>query len=152
MYKNHIFANPKGEFSTHLNGWEKEFLAWATKDTDFVCWLRNFQRRDWAFSIPYDLNGEKPFFPDFVIVRRKGTNYEVDFLEPHDDSRTDTWAKVKELAKFVDDHHLDFGRLIVGRKKDGHLQIVDVSDPETRKQARELGAPADLRALFERVA
>jgi len=32
-----------------------------------------------------------------------------------------TWAKVKGLAKFADDHDVDFGRLLVGRKKDGKL-------------------------------
>jgi type III restriction enzyme len=101
-------------------------------------------------SIPYDLGGEKPFFPDLVIVRKKdGDGYEVDIIEPHDDSRTDTWAKVKGLAKFADEHHLEFGRLMVGRKKDGKPQIIDVSDAKVRENARKLAGPADLNALFE---
>jgi type III restriction enzyme len=119
------------------------------KQEGFVCWLRNLARRDWAFCVPYEFAGEKPFFPDFVIIRKKEASFEVDLLEPHDDSRTDTWAKVKGLAKFADQHHFEFGRLMVSRKKDGKLQFVDVSDAKIREKARKMGAPADLEALFD---
>ena len=149
VWKNHLYTNPKAKFSANLNNWEADFLDWATKQDGFVCWLRNLPRRDWAFCVPYEHGGEKPFYPDFVIVRRKGSSYEVDLLEPHDDSRIDTWAKVKGLAKFADEHHLEFGRLIVGRKKDDTKQIIDVSDDKIRKKALKMGAPADLEALFE---
>ena len=149
IWKNHLYANPKAEFSISLNNWEAEFLDWATKQDNFVCWLRNLPRRDWAFCVPYELGGEKAFYPDFVIVRRKGSSYEVDVLEPHDDSRVDTWAKVKGLAKFADEHHLDFGHLMLGRKKDGAMQVIDVSDDKIRKKALKMGASADLEALFE---
>ena len=115
----------------------------------FVCWLRNIPRKDWAFCVPYELQGERPFFPDFIIVRKSGQAYEVDILEPHDDSRTDTWAKVKGLAKLADEHRLDFGRMLFGRKKDGELQFIDLSKEKTRARARTMGAPADLEALFE---
>jgi type III restriction enzyme len=145
----HLFANAKGEFSTTLNTWENDFLDWAMKLPGFVCWLRNLPRRDWALSVPYEYGGEKPFYPDFVVVRKKDNNYEVDLLEPHDDSRLDTWAKVKGLAKFADKHHFEFGRLMVGRKKDGKLQIVDVSDAKMREKAQKMGAPADLESLFD---
>ncbi|MDR3571712.1 MAG: DEAD/DEAH box helicase family protein [Candidatus Pacebacteria bacterium] len=151
VFGKHLFADQNGEFSATLNTWEAEFLAEAMARKDFVCWLRNLPRRDWAITVPYELAGEKPFFPDFVIVRRKGANFEVDLLEPHDDTRTDTWAKVKGLAKFADKHHMDFGRLMVGRKKDGKIQVVDVSDNTVRKLALKMGAPADLEALFEDV-
>ncbi|MCC3246415.1 DEAD/DEAH box helicase family protein [Methylocystis sp. WRRC1] len=150
-WKDHLFANEKGEFSATLNAWESEFLAYVMGQKDFLCWLRNLDRREWAFCVPYELGGDKPFFPDFVIVRKNGSSYEVDVLEPHDDSRTDTWAKVKGLAKFAEQHHMDFGRLMVGRKKDGKLQVVDVSDDNVRQKALKMGAPADLEALFDQV-
>ena len=95
------------------------------------------------------LPGEKPFYPDFVIVRKKGKGFVVDVMEPHDDSRLDTWAKVKGLAKFADEHGVSFGRLMVGRKVGDALQVVDVADHQTREKARKMGAPADLEALFE---
>ena len=149
VWKNHLFATEQGEFTADLNGWEKAFMKWTQEQDDFVCWLRNFPRRDWAFCVPYENSGEKAFYPDFVIVRKKTKGYIVDILEPHDDSRLDTWAKVKGLAKFADEHEITFGKLMVGRKVGDALQIVDVADHQTREKARKMGAPADLEALFE---
>lgn len=151
VWRNHVFANAKGEFAADLNGWEKAFLAWTQEQTAFVCWLRNLPRRDWAFCVPYEKGGEKPFYPDFVIVRKQGKGFVVDILEPHDDSRVDTWAKVKGLAKFADTHDVAFGRLMVGRKVGDKLEVVDVADRKTREKARKMGAPADLEALFDEV-
>ncbi len=151
VWKDHLFATDKGEFAADLNGWEKAFMKWTQEQDDFVCWLRNLPRRDWAFCVPYEKGGEKPFYPDFVIVRKKGKGFVVDILEPHDDSRLDTWAKVKGLAKFADEHEVSFGRLMVGRKVGDALQVLDVADHQIRDKARKMGAPADLEALFEEV-
>lgn len=149
VWKDHLFVSDKGDFEADLNGWEKAFMKWTQAQGDFVCWLRNLPRRDWAFCVPYENGGEKPFYPDFLIVRKKGKGYVVDILEPHDDTRLDTWAKVKGLAKFADDHEVSFGRLMVGRKVGDALEVVDVADHKTREKARKMGAPADLQALFE---
>lgn len=149
VWKDHLFATEKGEFAADLNGWEMAFMKWTRAQNDFVCWLRNFPRRDWAFCVPYENGGEKPFYPDFVIVRKQGKGYVADILEPHDDSRLDTWAKVKGLAKFADEHGVSFGRLMVGRKVGDALQVVDVADHKTREKARKMGAPADLESLFD---
>lgn len=149
VWKDHLYATEQGEFAADLNGWEKAFMQWTQEQSDFVCWLRNLPRRDWAFCVPYEKGGEKPFYPDFVIVRKKGKGFVVDILEPHDDSRLDTWAKVKGLAKFADEHEVTFGRLMVGRKVGDALQVIDVADHQVREKARKMGAPADLEALFE---
>jgi type III restriction enzyme len=149
MWTNHLFANEKSVFAADLNGWERAFIKWSQEQKDFVCWLRNLPRRDWAFCIPYEKGGEKPFYPDFLVVRRIGNGYAVDILEPHDDSRLDTWAKVRALAKFADDHEVSFGRLMVGRKKGDVLEVVDVADHQVRERARKMQAPADLEALFQ---
>jgi type III restriction enzyme len=149
VWKDHLYSTEQGEFAADLNGWEKAFMQWTQEQTDYVCWLRNLPRRDWAFCVPYEKGGEKPFYPDFVIVRKKGKGFVVDILEPHDDSRLDTWAKVKGLAKFADEHEVTFGRLMVGRKVGDALQVVDVADHQIREKARKMGAPADLEALFE---
>jgi type III restriction enzyme len=149
VWKDHLFANEQGEFTADLNGWERAFVNWTHDQRGFVCWLRNFPRRDWAFCVPYEKGGEKPFYPDFVIVRKTDNGFAIDILEPHDDSRLDTWAKVKGLAKFADEHEVAFGRLLVGRKVGDILQVVDVADHRAREKARKMGAPADLEALFE---
>jgi type III restriction enzyme len=148
VWTDHLFADGRGEFAVNLNGWETAFLNWTKAQGDFVCWLRNFPRRDWAFCVPYEMGGEKPFYPDFVIVRKKGQSFVADVLEPHDASRLDTWAKAKGLAKFADEHEVALGRLMVGRKVGDILQVVDVADHRIREKARKMGAPADLEALF----
>jgi hypothetical protein len=61
-------------------------------------------------------------------------------------NRLDAWAKVKGLAKFADEHAVEFGRLMVGRKVGDILEVVDVADHQVREKARKMGAPADLDA------
>lgn len=145
----HLYQALDGTYSTKLNTWESEFLALEMAREDFLYWLRNIPRRDWAFCVPYDHQGEKPHFPDFILVRKKGDGFEVDLLEPHDDTRTDTWAKAKGLAKYADEHPHEFARILIGRKKDGKLQIIDVADATTREKVRKIGSPAELEALFK---
>lgn len=147
-FKKHLYCDADGEFFARFNSWEESLLEQEMKDKTFVGWLRNPSRRDWALCVPYELGGTKAFYPDFLIVRRKGRDFEVDLLEPHDDTRTDTWAKAKGLAVFADDHGLEFGRLIIARKKDGKFQIADVNDKTTRDKARKMQASNDLDALF----
>ncbi|MGJ5023346.1 DEAD/DEAH box helicase [Bradyrhizobium oligotrophicum] len=149
LWKDHLYVDAHGQFAADLNGWENAFMKWTHDQEDFVCWLRNLPRRDWAFCVPYEHVGEKPFYPDFVIVRKNAQGFLVDILEPHDDSRVDTWSKVRGLAKFADDHAVEFGRLMVGRKVGDTLQVVDVADHQIREKARKMGAPADLESLFE---
>ncbi len=148
VWRDHLYADAKGEFTANLNGWEMAFLTWTQEQEDFVCWLRNSARRDWAFCLPYEKAGEKGFYPDFVIVRKQGKGFVVDILEPHDDTRTDTWAKVKGLAKFADTHGMSFGRLMVGRKVGEQLEVIDVADHKVREKARKMEASADLESLF----
>jgi type III restriction enzyme len=69
-------------------------------------------------------------------------------MEPHDDSRADTWAKAKGLAVFADAHGMDFGRLIIARKKGNVFQLADVNDPAIRKRARTMQSQNDLESLF----
>jgi type III restriction enzyme len=113
-----------------------------------VGWLRNLDRRDWALCVPYELGGAKAFYPDFVIIRQKGTSFEVDIVEPHDDSRADTWAKAKGLAEFADLHGMEFACLIIARKQGGDYQTADMNDMKTRKKARAMQSQSDLESLF----
>jgi len=144
----HLFCNEDGDFQARLNGWETELMKSELKKGEVVGWLRNLPRRDWALCIPYELAGVKPFYPDFVIVRRSGKDFIADVLEPHDDSRTDTWAKAKGLATFADEHGLEFGRLVIARKKDKAWQFADMNNKATREKARRMQSSADLESIF----
>jgi type III restriction enzyme len=148
IWESHLYCDKDGSFYTNLNGWEKPVLEELMKEKGFVGWLRNLPRREWALCIPYELAGAKPFYPDFIIVRRKGRDFEVDIIEPHDDSRTDTWAKAKGLAVFADSHGVDFGRLVIARKKGEQFQFADMNDRVTREKARKMQSPNDLESLF----
>ncbi|MBI4339839.1 MAG: hypothetical protein HY680_07780 [Chloroflexi bacterium] len=147
-WKNHLYCDANGDFSAKLNTWETELLETELAKSDVVGWLRNLPGRDWALCIPYELAGIMPFYPDFVIMRKSGEGLLVDILEPHDDQRTDTWAKAKGLAASADDHGAQFGRLIIARKKGAQWQRADVNNRATREKARRMGSSSDLESLF----
>lgn len=147
-WRKHLYCKVDGTFCTDLNDWEREILGGELKDETVVAWLRNIPRREWAFCIPYELGGTKPFYPDFIIVRKTKKGFQVDIMEPHDATRDDTWAKAKGLATFAEEHGIEFGRLIIARKKGKGFQFADVNDPATRKTARTLQSQNDLESLF----
>lgn len=148
VWDKHLYCTTSGEFSAKLNGWEKELLEQEMKKDGFVAWLRNLPRREWALCIPYELAGKKPFYPDFIVVRKSGRGLVADVLEPHDDSRTDTWAKAKGLAEFADKHGIDFGQLVIARKKDKTWHMADMNEMKTRAKARKMQSGSDLESLF----
>lgn len=147
-WADHLYCAGNDGFFAKLNGWEKQLLEQEMKKEGFVAWLRNLPRREWALCIPFELAGTKPFYPDFVIVRKSGKALVVDVLEPHDDSRIDTWAKAKGLAEFADKHGMEFGRLVIARKKDKTWQIADLNEAKTRAKARRMQSSSDLESLF----
>lgn len=102
VYNNHLFVDDSGSAVINLNGWEQKVIEEEQEQEDFVCWLRNPSRGSWALCIPYEINGEKrPTYPDFLVVRRDGSEYIVDVLEPHDPSRIDNLGKAKGFAEYA---------------------------------------------------
>lgn len=102
LYSNHLFVDDSGTALIKLNGWERKVIAEEEKQDDFVCWLRNPSRGSWALCIPYEVDGEKkPTYPDFLIIRRDGSDYVVDILEPHDPTRQDNLGKAKGFAEYA---------------------------------------------------
>jgi len=148
----HLYCDTEGAFSCKLNTWEQAVLEAEMKRPDFVGWLRNRERAPWALCIPYEHGGVKGFFPDFVIVRKEGKNLVVDLLEPHDPSRTDTYAKAKGLAQYAKDHGERFGRLLImkaeGNQPPYALYEIDVNDPDTRAKALALHGNNELTGLY----
>lgn len=102
LYSNHLFVDDSGTALINLNGWERKVIAEEEQQEDFVCWLRNPSRGSWALCIPYEINGEtKPTYPDFLVIRRDGSEYVVDILEPHDPTRQDNLGKAKGFAEYA---------------------------------------------------
>jgi type III restriction enzyme len=148
VWQNHLYCDMDGKFSADLNGWETELLTAEMEKKDFVCWLRNLDRRDWSFCIPYETGGVKSFYPDFAIVRKSSKGFVVDIVEPHDDTRMDTLPKAIGLAKFADAHGDEFGHLIIARKKGEKWEKVDMSDKPTREKTKRMQPQSDLEGLF----
>lgn len=146
-WKSHLYADDQGDFYADLNGWEKEILRTELGRGDLVGWLRNLPRKN-SLCIPYELAGTKPFYPDFVFIYRVASGYQVDVIEPHDDTRSDTWAKAKGMAEFADSHGMEFGRLIIARKKNGVFQMADMNEKATREKARKMQSQSDLESIF----
>jgi len=148
VWKHHLYTAANGEFRTKLNSWEKAVIEEAMSKPDFVGWLRNIDRKDWAVCVPYDKGGVKPFYPDFVIIRREHGELVADLIDPRDPTRTDTWAKAKGLAEYADKHGNTFGRLEIVIIEKGALKRMDVNDPATRKKAKRFQSDNDVAALF----
>jgi len=145
----HLFCDAAGKFFADLNTWEAGLLADEMKKNDLVCWLRNMDRRDWAFCVPYEMGGvTKPFFPDFAIVRKIGRGFVVDILEPHNDSYVDALPKAIGLAKFAEEHGGEFGRFIFARKVGNNWQYADMSDKGTREKTLKMQPGSDIGRLF----
>ena len=99
----HLFVNAEGTATFNLKGWEPITLSEERKHPDFVCWLRNQERKPWALCIPYEYGNETHrMYPDFLIVRKNSSGgYEFGLLEPHRDDKKDNLAKAKGLVKYV---------------------------------------------------
>ncbi len=99
----HLFVNADGTATFNLKGWEPITLAEERKNPNYICWLRNQDRKPWALCIPYKYGNEvHRMYPDFIIVRgnTKG-GYEYGLLEPHRDDKKDNLAKAKGLVHYA---------------------------------------------------
>ena len=101
-YNNHLFVDDSGSAVINLNGWEQKVIEEEQVQEEFVCWLRNPSRGSWALCIPYEIDGiTKPTYPDFLVIRKDGSEYVVDVLEPHDPTRIDNIGKAKGFAEYA---------------------------------------------------
>lgn len=99
----HLFVNAEGTATFKLKGWEPLTLDEERKHPQYVCWLRNQDRKPWVLCIPYECGNEiKRFYPDFIVVRSDGNGgYDFSILEPHRDDKADNLPKAKALAKYA---------------------------------------------------
>ncbi len=157
LYDDHLFADEFGQAKIKLNNWEKEVLEEEQSREDFICWLRNPSRANWAFCLHY-LDGDKetPFYPDFLIVRKDDLNpagYIIDVLEPHNPAFADNLCKAKALAKYARDE-IKIGRVqlirqiknLAGNPK---YKRLDMSKGETRDKVLKCMSIEELNHIFD---
>lgn len=154
LYRNHLFVDDSGTALINLNGWERKVIAEEEQHEDFVCWLRNPSRGSWALCIPYEIDGEKrPTYPDFLIIRRDGSEYVVDILEPHDPTRQDNLGKAKGFAEYARQNPgvgriqlIRMQRDSVGRERAFRL---DMSKSSIRDKVSRCASNDELNHIFE---
>lgn len=154
LYSNHLFVDDSGTALINLNGWERKVITEEEQQEDFVCWLRNPSRGSWALCIPYEIDGEKkPTYPDFLIVRRDGSDYVVDILEPHDPTRQDNLGKAKGFAEYARQNPgvgriqlIRMQRDSVGRERAFRL---DMSKSSIRDKVSRCASNDELNHIFE---
>ena len=101
-YADHLFVENSGYATIELNGWETRVIEEERKRDDYVCWLRNPSRGSWSLCVPYEMNGEKrATYPDFLIIRKDGSEFIIDILEPHDPTRQDNLGKAQGYAEYA---------------------------------------------------
>ncbi len=103
-YSNHLFVDEQtGMVRIKLNTWEKKVIDEEQQREDFRCWYRNPSRGSDALTLYHSYKGaKKPFYPDFLIIRKEnGGDYILDILEPHDPTRDDNVSKAKALAQYA---------------------------------------------------
>jgi type III restriction enzyme len=98
--------------------------------------------------VPYDDRGVKPFYPDFVIVRREGDGLVADLIDPHLPKYDDTWTKAKGLAEYAEKHGDLFGRLEIVIVEWNELKRMDVNNPATRRKAKRFQSRCSLSRGF----
>ena len=113
----HLFLNKYGIATFNLNQWESGLLDVERKRSDYVCWLRNQERKPWALCLPYKMNNEvKGCYPDMLIVRKDNSlGYVIDIMEPHGDQFKDNLAKAQGLAYYAQEANIA-GRIQLIRK------------------------------------
>lgn len=154
LYGDHLFVDDSGTALIKLNGWERKVIEEEQKQEDFVCWLRNPSRGSWALCIPYEMDGEKkPTYPDFLIIRRDGSEYVVDILEPHDPTRQDNLGKAKGFAEYARQNP-GVGRIQLIRVEKDALGSerpfrLDMSKTSVRDKVSRCASNGELDRIFE---
>lgn len=151
-YKKHLFVDSNCEAMFKLNGWEEALLKEEMLRDDFVCWLRNPSRKPWALCLPYEQNGQMhAMYPDFIVIRKDGTGYVIDILEPHDQTRTDNLPKAIGLAKYAAKQP-EAGRIQLIHKDGNTLRRLDLSKSQVRDRVLIASSDHDLNNIFNQYA
>ena len=150
-YADHLFVDAEsGVARIKLNTWEAGTLAEEQARNDFVCWLRNFDRKGWALCLPYqDEHGDwKNFYPDMIIIRRGADGYVVDVLEPHDSTRRDNIGKARALAKYAADNKV-LQRIQLIRRANNVLRRLDMTRSDIREKVLQATTNVELDDIFD---
>lgn len=147
--RDHMYVDQNGEYTCTLNDWERDALHDALADSA-VAWLRNDPRKQWSFTVPYEVAGEpRSMYPDFLVFRRQQSGLVCDILEPHSLSFQDSAAKARGLAEFAREHGDEFGRIQLIAKIDGGFKRLSLDDSDVRDKVLAVATGEHLKQLFQ---
>jgi type III restriction enzyme len=149
-YPKHLLLGDGDRYFAKLNEWEVLTITAELSSAKVKGWLRNYERKKWALSLPYDYKGQqRATWPDFLVLRETGKgNLEVDILEPHSPHLDDSYAKAKGLAQYAREHYAKFGRIEIIRIVKGAIKRLDLNHDETRRRVLQVDSNAGLDLLF----
>ena len=153
IWERHLYVESSGQFRSELGTWEAGVLKEELAKPEVVGWLRNLDRKPWSLEIPYETGGDvRPMFPDLVVVRKSGSEFVIDILEPHDPSLSDNFEKAVGLAKFAEKHGGLFGRIQLIRKQSSaggeHFARLEINQAATIKKLLLITSNPQLDDLF----
>ncbi|QTX19920.1 DEAD/DEAH box helicase [Comamonas aquatica] len=153
LWERHLYVEANGQFRAELGTWEAAVLKEELAKPEVVGWLRNLDRKPWSLEIPYASGGDvRPMFPDLVVVRKSGSEFAIDILEPHDPSLSDNFEKAVGLAKFAEKHGALFGRIQLIRKQSSgggeHFARLEINQAATIKKLLLINSNPLLDELF----
>lgn len=153
LWERHLYVEGNGQFRAKLGSWEAGVLKEELAKPEMVGWLRNLDRKPWSLEIPYETGGDvRPMFPDLVVVRKVGSDFTIDILEPHDPSLGDNFEKAVGLAKFAEKHGALFGRIQLIRKQSSgggeHFVRLEINQAATIKKLLLITSNPQLDDLF----
>ena len=154
LWERHLYVESSGQFRAELGSWEAGVLKEELARPEVVGWLRNLDRKPWSLEIPYETGGEvRPMFPDLVVVRKVGSEFAIDILEPHDPSLGDNFEKAVGLARFAEKHGAMFGRIQLIRKQSSasseHYVRLEINRTVTIRKLLLITSNPQLDALFD---
>lgn len=153
LWERHLYVEANGQFRAELGTWEAAVLKEELAKPEVVGWLRNLDRKPWSMEIPYASGGDvRPMFPDLVVVRKNGSEFAIDILEPHDPSLSDNFEKAVGLAKFAEKHGALFGRIQLIRKQSSaggeHFARLEINQAAMIKKLLLITSNPQLDELF----
>ena len=148
----HLFSDDSNEFFADFkSSWETAVLKEELERDDIVFWLRNVDRKPWAFCVPYQMESEyRPLYPDFLFIRKEGKKLVCDIIDPHLHTLTDAVEKAKGLAVFAENHGFSspFGRIELVAEINGQRKRIDLINDKAREAVKKISSTGELTQLY----
>lgn len=150
LLEKHLYVDEAGLFPSKLNEWETKVILKELEDPSVIGWIRNFDRKAWSLTIPYQEGGVfRALYPDFLVVRSTHDGLRIDILDPHHLDLADATTKASGLAQYAAKHANMFGRMELITVERGEIRRLNLKDEETRRKVMGVSNRGHLQQLFE---